>query len=96
MKITKVYYKELRSKKVNGMFTNVEIGAEVSLNENVDMMSAVVPSGLESPDDALMFAKDYVKSRLDKECVCDERKIKELKKLAKEISNEVQCLLASF
>ena len=93
MKITKVYYKELRSKKVNGMFTNVEIGVEVSLNENVDMMSAAVPSGLENPDDALMLAKDYVRSRLDREVEIEPTTVKyKLINIKKDIKKAIESL----
>jgi len=67
-KITKVYYKELRSLKVDGQggWRNVEIGAEVSVDA-VSISNSVA-------DNALQMAKSYVRSRLDKEVEGEEPK----------------------
>jgi len=67
MEITKVYYKELRSLKVDGQggWRNIEIGAEVEINPIVNR---------DDPDRALGIAKDYVRSKLDKEVEGEEPK----------------------
>ena len=97
MKITKVYYKELRSKKVDGKFSNVEIGAEVSINAYGQNPTSANPIGLESPDHALMLAKDYVRRKLEIENLEEPKTTKDklikvrrdIKKVIENINNDI-------
>jgi len=89
MKITKIYYEELRSEQINGKWTSKKIGAEVSVNgkivsgDNVMMVE-------QSVTEALEYAKNYVKKNLDNEDFAEKttkQMLEDISKQAKKIMN---------
>lgn len=78
MKISKVYYEELRSVCIDNKWTNKRIGAEVG-----DFGSF--------PEEGLMHAKEFVRVNLDKEVeVEDNKKYKKaFEKIRATVVNEV-------
>jgi len=79
MKISKVYYEELRSVCIDGKWTSKKIGAEVEVD------------GLRLPTEYLNYAKTLVRNELNKEIeVEDNKKYKKaFTKISKSIQNEI-------
>jgi len=79
MKISKVYYEELRSVCIDGKWTSKKIGAEVSL------------MGSDNEHGAIVMAKSFVRVSLDTEIeVGDNKKYKKaFEKISKSIQNEI-------
>ena len=79
MKISKVYYEELRSVCINGNWTSKKIGAEVELEED----------GL--PTECLRCAKEFVRATLNLEIPIEDNKKykKAFEKVRKSLEYEV-------
>jgi len=79
MKISKVYYEELRSVYIDGKWTSKKIGAEVEIE------------GRDIPSENLDYAKHWVRGNLDVEIeVEDNKKYKKaFEKISKSVQNEI-------
>jgi hypothetical protein len=82
MRISKVYYEELRSVCIDGKWTSKKIGAEVEIKG-----ADIVPEGL-------YFAKEFVRKELDKEVEIEDNKKykKAFEKVRKSLENEVDII----
>ena len=80
MNITKIYYEELRSEKINGKWTSKKIGAEVSVEAD------------DALQDCLGCVKEYVRRNLDFEMIKPKDYIdtKAIQQLIKELDEKIK------
>jgi len=85
MKISKVYYEELKSKCVGGKWESVRIGAEVAMDNNE---IGYRESG------AYVMAKEFVREKMSKELGYDVEKSKIVKQSLEQINKDIGEALA--